>query len=576
MYQVDLEEKSVWRKLTPFTERAFVLVSVALGVLHAWAGRYSMNPDGMTYLDIAQAYVHGDWSKTINAYWSPLYSCFLGIVLGILKPSMSREFPVAHFTNFLIFVLALICFRYFLRSVLQQTRECSVLIPSIGLAPLPEWILVALGYSIFLWASFELITLWDVSPDLLLSAFVYLLGGVLIRLQSKATYSRFLFFGFLLGAAYLAKAVMFPLAFVFLTIALFSGEKIRARLPGILLASVVFLSVSTPWVFALSKAKGRFTFGDSGKLAYAWCVSPGSFWRNWQGQPASSGVPRHPTRQLLVHPPLFEFSEPVGGTYPPWFDPSYWNDGTQWRFSLRAQLKVLLNSALFFLRLFLRAQAGLFAGVMVFYLLGRWEALRRMVVVWPLVAAALVGLAIYAPVLAETRYVAGFLVLLWCAILAAIRLPNRPDHVRFAKYVGIAVVITILLSVAETTYRATATGPYSAREDIDVAANLQQLGLHAGDKVAVIGDGTGAYWAHLGEFKIVAEIMSGGKGAVEFWSAPNETKASVYQAFRKAGALAVITWDPPGCGLGSEWQSVLGTRYYAYVLEPRAAPTHTQ
>jgi hypothetical protein len=573
MYQADLEGKSVWRKLTPFTERTFLLLSVVLGLLHGWAGRYSMNPDGMAYLDIAQAYVHGNWSKTINAYWSPLYSFLLGIVLGILKPPMSHEFAVAHFANFLIFVLALICFRYFLRSVLQHIRESSMLLPSHGLASLPEWILVALGYSIFLWSSLELITLWDVSPDLLLSALVYLLGGVLIRLRLKATYPRFLLLGLILGAAYTTKAVMFPLAFAFLTIALFSGVEIRARLPGVLLASLVFLAVSTPWVIALSRAKGRFMFGDSGKLTYAWCVSPGSLWRNWQGQPASSGVPRHPTRQLLVHPPLFEFSEPVGGTYPPWFDPSYWNDGTQWRFSPRAQSKVLLNSALFFLRLFLRAQAGLLTGVIVFLLLGRREALRGMAVVWPVAAAALVGMAIYAPVLAETRYVGGFLVLLWCAILAAIRLPDSLDHVRFARYVGIAMVITILLSAAETTYRATEAAPYSAREDIDVAANLQHLGLHAGDKVAVIGDGTGAYWAHLGQFKIVAEIMSGGK--VEFWSAPDETKAAVYQAFRKTGALAIITWDPPCCGVGSEWHSVLGTRYYAYFLEPGPEPAHT-
>jgi hypothetical protein len=232
MYQADLEGKSVWRKLTPFTERAFLLLSVVLGLLHGWAGRYSMNPDGMAYLDIAQAYVHGNWSEAINAYWSPLYSFLLGIVLGILKPSMSHEFPVAHFTNFLIFILALICFRYFLRSVLQHIRESSMLLPSAGLAPLPEWILVALGYSLFLWSSLELITLWDVSPDLLLSALVYLLGGVLIRLRLKATYPRFLLLGLILGAAYTTKAVMFPLAFAFLTIALFSGVEIRARLPG--------------------------------------------------------------------------------------------------------------------------------------------------------------------------------------------------------------------------------------------------------------------------------------------------------------------------------------------------------
>ena len=40
----------------------------------------------------------------------------------------------------------------------------------------------------------------------------------------------------------------------------------------------------------------------------------------------------HPTRQIMTHPPVFEFDGPVPGTYPPWTDPSYWNEGVHPRF----------------------------------------------------------------------------------------------------------------------------------------------------------------------------------------------------------------------------------------------------
>ena len=39
----------------------------------------------------------------------------------------------------------------------------------------------------------------------------------------------------------------------------------RKALPRVLTTVLVFLVVSGPWIMALSRAKGRFTFGDSGR-----------------------------------------------------------------------------------------------------------------------------------------------------------------------------------------------------------------------------------------------------------------------------------------------------------------------
>ena len=33
-----------------------------------------MISDGVSYLDIGDAYFRGDWKAAVNAYWSPVYS----------------------------------------------------------------------------------------------------------------------------------------------------------------------------------------------------------------------------------------------------------------------------------------------------------------------------------------------------------------------------------------------------------------------------------------------------------------------------------------------------------------------
>ena len=54
----------------------------------------------------------------------------------------------------------------------------------------------------------------------------------------------------------------------------------------------------------------------------------------------------HPTRKVFDRPAIYEFgSDPVGGTYPIWYDPSYWHEGETPHFDLRGQLRVLHWSA---------------------------------------------------------------------------------------------------------------------------------------------------------------------------------------------------------------------------------------
>ncbi|MGH8018405.1 MAG: hypothetical protein ACREIA_08960 [Opitutaceae bacterium] len=70
--------------------------------------------------------------------------------------------------------------------------------------------------------------------------------------------------GLTLAGGYLTKAVMMPVAFLFLGVSLFVGGRWRAAIRGVVVASVVFGLAASPFIMALSLSKGRFTYGDTG------------------------------------------------------------------------------------------------------------------------------------------------------------------------------------------------------------------------------------------------------------------------------------------------------------------------
>jgi len=342
---------------------------------------------------------------------------------------------------------------------------------------------------------------------------------------------------------------------------------------GIFVAGLAFLCTAAPLVLILSRQKGRLTFGDSGKLNYAWAVSPRTFHRNWQGEIPESGIPLHPTRQVLRRPPVFEFDGPVIGTYPPWTDPSYWNEGLQWHFKLKPQMEVLGANVASEIRILLRTQPALVTGILVLALLSGRPWLAGLRELWPLIVLPLAAMVLYLPVHVEDRFLGGFVLILFLTCLAAVRL--RPPDQTTAGYVALAVFITMALGTADVTTRYAThhlaipgNGPNSSLEDVVSAEQLVQMGYHPGDKVAIIGDGTGAYWARLAKLRIVAEIMGMNHGPEEFWKSSQETKQQVYDAFASAHAKLVVASCPQPTPDG--WKQILGTTYCVLQLQDSA------
>jgi hypothetical protein len=566
-------------------------LAIALGALRAWpaALNHSMNEDGISYLDVADAYLRGDWAGAINGYWSPLYSWLLGIAMHLLKPSPYWQFSIVHMVNFLIYLSALICFDFFWREFMRLRREASARNSNGGLTTLPEWAWLALGYALFLWSSLNLIKIWAVTPDMCVAAFVYLAAALLIRIRrGLARWTTFALLGGVLGLGYLAKAPMFPLAFVFLAVALFSAGDLRRAAPRALIALGVFLLVAGPYLVTLSLYKERVTFGDSGRLNYARYVN-GLPHLHWQGDLAGNGVPRHPTRKLADSPAVYEFAMPLAATYPVWYDPSYWYEGVVPQFNLQQQGKALLANAAKYCDLFSRLQGGLLTGVFILYMMrgrSRWWGLKDGAAYWSLLIPALAAFAMYALVYVEPRYVASFVVLFWSGVLAGVHLPESQKVVKFATGVSVIILLVVVINIVPFNVKRlfnlqgirTPTSsdiprnstnqakPLNRRSHLQwqIAQGLSSIGVQAGDKVASIGYSFAAFWARLARVRIIAEIPS--HDAEKFWTAAPPVQAYIIQIFADTGATVIVAEEAPDSAIQAGWQRIGTTSHFAYIL----------
>jgi hypothetical protein len=559
----------------------FLVSAIALAALHTWAAitTYSMSEDGISYLDVGDAYMRGDWNMALNSVWSPMYSWILGAAMRLLNPSMRWEFPVVQLVNLIIYLGALVCFEFFWRQLTRYRQSNASNTSGDRQVALPEWAWLALGYSLFIWSSLTLIQVWTVTPDMLMAALVYMAAGFILRIRlGHTSWPTFGLLGMVLGLGYLAKAVMFPMAFVFLVVCLFSGGNLRRALPRVLFASFVFVLFSAPFIWAISRAKGRLTFGDAATLTYVRYMN-GVPYPHWQGEPAGSGTPKHPSRKIFGDPPIYEFGAPIGGTYPIAYDPSYWYEGVVVHVDVGQQLVLILSSALFYLDLFLRQQGALVAAALIIWWMGSRRPLEvtNLIRGWGLTAVALAAFGMYALVYVESRYIGAFVVLLWADLLANLRLPESRASKKLATGLGAIMVLFMLVNIVafnlEGLGNLSSSGNRNQRISQqagppswpgEVAEDLHRLGVEPGDKVAVIGYALESFWARLARVQVVAEML--GWQASDFWLGDSTLQSQALQAFASAGARAVVAETVPSYASLNGWHRVGNSNYYIYLL----------
>jgi hypothetical protein len=402
---------------------AWVLLLGLAGV-QAWSSRFYPTPDGVSYMDLSDAVLSGQWRELFNAYWSPLYPILIGVLRAVLRPTPYWEFGVVHLLNFLLFAASLLGFEYFV-SALRQLGRTQWNKPGLD----------STGGTIGAYAVFAVFTLMMTplvlpTPDLLVSAAALFVFGALLRLRYDIAPARAgLVLGLALAAGSLAKSFAIPWAGVCIVTALVAlrGRSMRPAL----VATALWLLAVVPWTIGLTAKYGHLTFGDTGRLTYVWYVnrveSPSA-----KMMPHAAATPETDSilRGVAVTPD-------APGTNPIWYDPARWYSDLHPQFSLDRQLTVIgiLGAE------YIASLAPMFL-VILFWLIvagreGIGEWWRR---TWPVVVPSLAALFAYSLVLVTTRYVAPFYMALLLAVMCGARWPERIPPIRMLLAIGVPLI----------------------------------------------------------------------------------------------------------------------------------------
>jgi hypothetical protein len=545
------ERTQLWFRRLIFS---FCVIAILLGAAQAWRSRFSMNTDGVQYLDNATAYSSGDFHRALNSQWSPLYPWLISAWFATVRPGPYLEFPLVHWLNFVIYLLSLAGFLFFLKCVLES-------IPAGKCAPGVRLSLVLIAYASFLYCSLDFTNLAYVTPDLLVSMFAFLAAGWLLRIAAgTASASGYVALGAVLGFGYLAKTPFLILGVLCLGIAGVLGRKRPGAVARLGLAAATFALIVAPYIWILSNAKNRFTAGDSGTANIIWKVN-GVPYYNWQGGPPDNGKPIHPTRQLSSNPAIFEFATPIGGTYPPWYDPIYWSEGARIAFRPGDFARALARQIQLYGYFVHHRQLPLLIALLTLFFLapdkGRvWAGIRTF---WPVLLLGAAPFAMYAVVHAEGRYLAPFFVLLWTTLIAGVLVGLSGSLDRRVLFSIVTVAAGFMLVEALTV-----TPPaMPARLHYEVAQRIQALGLKPGDPVAIVTGDLDYFWARLAGARVTMQVDFGDPACPDCRGLQTEwEKAKPILAAN--GVLMVVSPCIPGVVDQPGWQQLGATGVYAY------------
>ncbi len=555
---------------------ALWIAALSLGAADAWVSRYTMYPDGISYLDLGDALWRGDWHNAINGYWNPLYPAIVGFFFKIFKPPLHREYPFVHAVNFGIYVVALVCFDFFLRRFIEVHTKRNARSATHSEIGVPIWGWYVAGYSIFVSSSLFLISTSFVSGDMVIAAVVYLAFALILNVRSgNANWRTFALLGVVLGAGYLTKTVMFLLAIPFILTAC-AHKPSSKTLKQAAVGFAFFALIAGPFVVALSIQKGRLTFGDSGTINYLINVDRGQFYIPRQADA------KHAMRNLGFIPEAYEYAKRVSGTYPLWYDPSYWHEGIHPHFTFKLQLRAIALSLASCAWILFNPWLGLDITVAILALYmtapSPYVCVKHLRAYWHLWVPAITGICLYCLVVVEYRYVGAFFGVLWMIGMAGVRLPQANSSRRIISGAVCLLAITTLATAMRQIAREAGGADFVERriataEIPRIAELLQSYGVQPGDKLAVVSDWLfpsreGAYVCRLARAQIIGEVRP-----QQFWSADETTRAKLIEIYKNAGAKALFAYEPSRVEPG--WERLGSSNYYLYLMRSKAQEGRT-
>jgi hypothetical protein len=494
---------------------------------------------------------------------------------------------------FIIFIFALWSFDFFQRQMMllrqQQSHNDELNVP--------DWLWMTVGYTVFIWSALVLIRVSETNPDMLVAAFFYMASGLLLRIRRDiAGWWSFTALGLVLGLGYLTKAVIFPVSVLCLGAAALLEISSHRGIFRVAVSALVFVLIAAPLIVALSIKLNKPTFGESATYNTILDVdhAPRCFpICHWEDEGAY-GKLLHPPQEIFDRPNTYAYTSSIGGSYPFWYDPSYWFQGVRPYYDVKSMaknaatnLKIAAPSWVFGLN------GSIVAGLFVmFYVSGRrWRILKDVGAFWFLLLPSLLILAAYSTLHIEYRYIGGFVVVIISCLFFSVHLPPTTDN--RSLFSGVALLLFLMLTIPfgpDQVHKHLSSlldlvKPITAvrNPNAEVVRGLERMGLRPGDPVAslqfsncaiqVDTDCEGSvFWARLGRFRIVAEVdyypeQDATRGN-NFWDADPERQEKVIRALASTGARVVVSrLEPRGSGAGS-WRKIGDTDYYARWLEP--------
>lgn len=540
--------------------RVWWVICIVCAALQTWADRYVMGPDGISYLDMASQALKSGSQHFVNAHWSPAYPALISLSLMIFRPSPRYEFQVVHALNFIIFLIVLASFTFFFKSWLAARRAHS----SASIKEESQFVPFAFG--IFLWFMLEFVSLGLVTPDLCVTAMVFLIAGTSCRISVMGSnWKYYLILGGLLGGGYYVKTALLPLSVVVLALLFLwppFGKRNRIR---VLAAAAVFIAVVSPLVVLMSRHVGHTSLGEVGRMDYEWFVQ--GVWdeqTGWTGaiQYAHGGL-QHPPRVLLEKPAVFNFPRFTAATDAYHYEPPYWFAGEKLHFPVRGfltELKHALNAYAEMCIAFAALFGGLLAGALLAVHAGwipRPDRTCLWTLLWPTAACLM-----YALVFVDRRYVGVFFVLIWLG-LYGLFWPGLSSSLRIAI---VAMVLGALF--ISCTEHLLLDLVYQGRPAFILnGERLRTAGVDRGSRFATVGRLHDPACVRYLQGHIVAEVDH----PDEFWSLRAEDLAKVKKQLVGIGIRAILAEDRPHRSTPDEWQDLMpdstGARLSVLVLD---------
>lgn len=516
---------------------AFLACVLALAFLQLRAWNGLVNADGVSYLDLAVQYAHGDLSAVANGYWSPLYPMLLGAALGLARvptvyltgTALTPELRAVFVVNTFLLLTTTVLFARLL-SVLDARDASEV--------PLHVRVCRAVACAtLWTWCAIRLIGTTTITPDVLLAGWLFLASTELVQASTRPPRRvRAMCLSMALSLGYCTKAVFFPVMLVGGAAYLLSIPTAdrRGHLPWLVAPALV---IAAPLIVVQSVSQGHLTFGETGRLNYAWYVNdmPHAAPRSeLAGVTRARNAGSAAAVRLTSVPNAVLYSGDVSGTFPYWYDPSRFESRSGTRLSLPALARVM-SANLHWYKVVMGTFALLCTIAIVAAIARQRVEFGRLLALAPSIAL----LSLYLLTHPEGRLAGSAIVaaLVICLHLAG---PRRMSLSKggtiWAAGELTALTMLVILALGRTSNRVTLQ---RSRPAAGPVAELAQLATQSGMRVAVIGSPYGQYWAHQSGVHITA-VREG--DALDATPGREELEAMASESCARGAPLAAILW----------------------------------